>query len=62
MKYIIEDWMGQHVYGDKTFDTFEDARAFIDEIATQEATTSLGFDESIYQGVCEDLYAEEVTE
>lgn len=67
--YIIEDWMSQHVYKDKTFDSFEDARGFISEVATQAADNEIGYHrmgnddwEDVYNGICEDLYAIEVEE
>lgn len=62
--WIIEDWMSNHVYRDKTFNSFEEARDFISEVADDEATRNGGMDEAkceeIYNGVCEDLYAIEV--
>lgn len=36
--YILQDWMGNHLHLDKTFETFEDGWAFIDE----------NYDESYY--------------
>ena len=67
-KWIIQDWMSNHVYKDKTFDSFEDARDFISEVATKEANKR--FDEEktptawneLYDGICDDLYAIEVKE
>lgn len=55
--WIIEDWMGIHVFNYKQFTSFEDARAFISEYADKTTKT-----EDEYNGVCEDLYAVEVTE
>lgn len=61
-KFIIEDWMGNHCYPDVEFDSFEDARDFISEVAHEqcvEAGLTDGTDEyeELYNGVCEDLYA-----
>ena len=54
--YIIEDWMGKHVYTDKEFKSFEDAREFISEVAEQVASESDTAEyEEVYDGVCEDL-------
>lgn len=62
--WIIEDWMSNHVYRDKTFNSFEDARDFISEVADEEAYKLHPEDEAkreeIYNGICEDLYAIEV--
>lgn len=69
MKWVIKDWMNNHCFTDKTFNSFEEARDFISEIADHEAmtqTSGLGIKdgnkeyEEIYNGICEDLYAEEV--
>lgn len=57
-KFIIKDWMNNHCYTDKTFNSFEEARDFISEVASAEA----GEDEDLYNGICEDLYAIEVNE
>jgi hypothetical protein len=54
-RWIIEDWMGKRVFTDKTFGSFEEARGFIMDYASQEA----GDDEEAYDGICDDLYAEE---
>jgi hypothetical protein len=51
--WIIETWMGRHVFTDQTFETFEEARGFISDYAETEA----GDDEDTYNGICEDLYA-----
>lgn len=53
--WVIEDWMGRHLFTDKTFESFEDARGFISDYADGEA----GGDENEYNGICDDLYAEE---
>lgn len=69
-KWIIQDWMSNHVYRDKTFTSFDDARDFISEVASNYATAEcekLGdyseekFEE-LHTGICEDLYAVEVKE
>lgn len=62
MAWYIETWMGQQ-YIDTKFDSFEDARAAIDEIATQAADDKFKPDtpqwDEVYQGINEDLYATE---
>lgn len=68
--WIIEDWMSNHVYRDKTFNSFEEARAFIDEVAQEyayaEAEKTGDYSEETIEelenGICDDLYAIEVTE
>lgn len=63
MRYIIIDWIGNHVIPEEEFDSFEQARDRISELATIEADNNFKPDtpewEELYQGVCEDLYAEE---
>ena len=67
MTWIIKDWMSNHCYPEMKFDSFEEARDFISEVASNEATkqattkTEEEFEE-IYNGICEDLYAIEVDE
>lgn len=62
MSWVIEDWMSNRVLPDETFDSFEEARARIDELATVEADNNFKRDtpewDELYQGLCEDLYAE----
>lgn len=64
--WIIEDWMSNHCYTDKTFTSFEEARDFISEVGDDQATRDGGMDQAkcdeIYNGVCDDLYATEVNE
>lgn len=50
--WIIQDWMSKHVFTDKTFNSYGDARDFITEYANENSKTA---DEMI--GICEDLYA-----
>jgi hypothetical protein len=50
--WIIKTWMGRHVFTDRTFDSFEEARGFISEYADVVAEN-----EDEYNGICEDLYA-----
>lgn len=50
--WIIQTWTGRHVFTDKVFGSFEEARAFISEHADAVAAS----DEE-YDGICEDLYA-----
>lgn len=52
--WIIETWMGRHVFTEHTFETFEEARDFISEYADGEAES-----EADYNGICDDLYAVE---
>lgn len=65
-KWIIEDWTGKHCYTDREFDSFDEARDFISEIANQVADEKFpddidGFEhEEEYNGICEDLYAIEI--
>lgn len=54
MTWVIETWMGRRVFPDETFDSFQEARDRISEYANAEAG-----DEDDYNGICEDLYAEE---
>lgn len=64
-KWIIEDWTGKHCYTEFTFNSFEEARGYIEEVANEEAynttkdTDSQEYEE-IVQGINEDLYAVEV--
>lgn len=51
--WIVEDWMGNHVFRDKTFISFQDARGFIMDYAETESNGN----EDDYNGICEDLYA-----
>lgn len=67
--WIIKDWMNNHCYTDKTFNSFEEARDFISEVAQAEADKKIGYDrigtddwEDLYNGICDDLYAIEVNE
>lgn len=64
MPYIIIDWAGNHIDDDIEYQTFEDARAVISELATIEADNNFKSGtpewEDPYNGVCEDLYAEEL--
>lgn len=66
MKYVIIDWTGNAVVPDEEFDSFEEARARIDELATIEADNNFKPDtpewEELYEAMCEDLYAEEAKE
>ena len=50
MKHIVVDWMGNTMYGGKTFESFEDARGYIDEMSMHEL-------EAERDGYCEDMYA-----
>lgn len=63
MSYIIIDWIGNIVNDPIEYATFEDARQAITELATIEADNNHKPDtpewEELYQGICEDLYAEE---
>lgn len=63
MAWVIIDWAGNRVLPDETFDSFEDARERIGELATIEADNNFPADtpewEELYQGLCEDLYAED---
>ena len=63
--WIIEDWMSKRI-GTDEFDSFEEAREAISELATIEADNNFKRDsqewEDLYNGVCEDLYAMEVEE
>lgn len=67
--WIIETWMGKHVYPDKSFATFQDARDFISELANAEVAeqvakgwiTTEKEQEDLYNGVCEDLFAVDST-
>lgn len=68
-KWIIRDWMGSgcNLLGRTEFDSFGDARAEIDRFADDEVerTTDGMTDEdkeSIYNGICADLYAVNVDE
>lgn len=62
-KWIIEDWMSRHVYTEHEFDSFEEARDFISEVATEQCYELVGDNpdtpawEQMYDGICEDLYA-----
>lgn len=62
--WIIKDWMNNHCYIDKKFESFEETRDFISEIADLEAYEKYPDNETkreeLYNGICEDLYAEEV--
>lgn len=62
-KWIIEDWTS-HQVTDEEFDSFEEARERIYELATIEADNNFETDtpewEELYQGLCEDLYATKV--
>jgi hypothetical protein len=51
--WIIEDWMGNHVFADKMFESFQEARGFISDYAETESAGS----EDDYNGICDDLYA-----
>lgn len=53
--WIIQDWMSQRVFDDKSFDSFDEARGFITEHANETSTSEREFD-----GICEDLYAIEM--
>lgn len=55
--WIIQDWMGRHVFTDRVFRSFEEARDFISEYAEKESNGN----EDDYDGICEDLYAEELS-
>lgn len=57
MSWYIEDWMGKHVFKDKEFNSYLEARDFINEYANTITT-----DETIHEGICEDLYAIEKEE
>lgn len=63
MKYIIIDWIGNHVVPEEDFNSFEEARSRISELAYIEADNNFKPNtedwEELYQGICEDLYAEE---
>lgn len=65
MSWHIEDWMSKHCYPEQSFETYEDARAFIQEQAHCAALEAAGEDTEsekyteVYDGVCEDLYAVE---
>lgn len=63
MSYIIIDWIGNRVDDGIEYDSFEDARARISELATIEADNNFKHGtqdwEDLYDGICEDLYAEE---
>ena len=64
-KWVIEDWMSKRCYPDVSFNSFEDARDFISEVAHEqciEAGLVDGTDEyeELYNGINEDLYAIEV--
>lgn len=59
--WVIQDWTGQEI--EDGFESFGDARARIDELATIEADNNYARDieatawEELYDGICEDLYA-----
>lgn len=62
MNYIITDWIGKRVYADKTFESYQDARDYIERQADNYATDENGIvDEDKRQGFVEELYAEEAT-
>lgn len=56
--WIIEDWMGNRVFPERVFDSFEDARDFISVYADE---VSDG-DDYEYDTICEDLYAVQIKE
>lgn len=56
--WIIEDWMGNRVFPDKSFDSFESARDNI----TEHAYATAGDDPIAFDGICEDLYAVQLLE
>lgn len=63
--WIIQTWMGRHVFTDQSFETFDEARGFISERANEEVSahrangwiTTDAEAERLYDGICEDLYA-----
>jgi hypothetical protein len=64
MNLHIVDWTSKVMFDDKRFDSFEEARAFIDIKAVEyapEIAIQLGVSiEEAEDGYCEDMYAEEV--
>lgn len=56
--WVIETWMGRHVFVGKEFDSFEEARDYISDYAYNQVE-GLPEDEADeeYGGICEDLYA-----
>jgi len=62
--YIIEDWAGNLCDDGNEFESFEEARARIDDLATIECNNNFKPDtkewEELYQALQEDLYAIEV--
>lgn len=62
MAWIIEDWTSNQV-GTEEYESFEEARGVISELATIEADNNFKHStpewEELYNGVCEDLYAVE---
>lgn len=63
MTWGIVDWTGRRILPGETFESFEEARGRISEIADAEADKEPTETrrENTYNGICEDLYAEEVT-
>lgn len=65
MSWHIEDWASSEVkFNGQRFDSFEEARDFISEVAEKEADRTIGYHrtgsdewEEVYNGICEDLYA-----
>lgn len=65
----VVDWANNVMYGDKRFDSFEDARGYISEMAERYAPRLARdasmpkypvTEEEAIEGYCEDMYAEEV--
>ena len=73
MTFVIRDWMNNPInLGQETYESFDDARAAIDEFADEITGIGLPMDtlggvsnetkEVRMNGICEDLYAIEIDE
>ena len=61
LPWIVEDWTGRRIWPERRFDSFQSARYAITEHA-HALIASGDASESDFDGICEDLYAVEVSE